>query len=260
MNALEQEQIIVLADIDDHFCHTTKKFRRYVGDEKVVGTPCVFDPAGKPLSFRSRKQTTYLDWLMAQARVIPVTGRSSDKFRLVKLGFTSHAIVSFGGIILAPDGVPDPVWLAHIREQSRLEADPLDTLVATLSRKAAKELDVTKVTDFDIELFLKVQHPESDQSKLDQAAAIIRENLPAGWVVHLNENQLCAYPQFLDKRLAVEYFLANLAGAYSLVIGAGDSHTDTGFMSVCDFMLAPTQSQIFRSLATESGIERKGNS
>ncbi len=256
----EQQQVILLADIDDHFCHTTKKFRRYVGDESTVGEPCVIDAAGKPLSYRSQKQKTYLEWLMANARVVPVTGRSSDSYLNVRLGFQGYAIVSFGGIILSPQGVPDPEWFAHIKAKSSGERDNLRGLASCVKEKGSKELNVKTVTDADVDLFLKVQHPGGEQVQLDIAAEIISANLPDGWVVHLNENQLCAYPGFLDKRLAVEYFLANLAGAYSLVIGAGDSHTDTGFMSVCDFMLAPTQSQIFKSLATAAGIELKGAS
>lgn len=242
----QQEQVICFVDIDDNLCHTTKKFRKYVGEESAVGQPCVSDPSGKVLSYRSAKQESFLNLLTAGSTVVPITGRSSKKYRQVQLGFSGYAIVSFGGIILEPDGYPEPNWFSRIKSKSEAEAENLQALFQYIVNNRVSELvEPTIISDFGLNLFLKVQHAASEQSELDATAELIREIAPSNWTIHLNENQLCAYPEFLDKSLAARYYLEELAGSYSLVLGSGDSLTDVGFMSVCDFMLAPTRSQIF---------------
>lgn len=241
--------IVVLTDLDDTACHTPGKFARYVGDVATLGQPIVFDEEGTPLSFRSAQQRTLFDWLFGTTMVVPITGRSTSAFRRVKLPFEDHAIVSFGGIILQPDGNPQPDWFAHISTQSRQATDALEHLrAAVIARRPSELVSPDIVQDWGLNLFLKVRQTNVEQAVIDTTAEIIRENLPEGWTVHLNEGQLCAYPGFLDKLHAARFYLEHLAGPYFLVIGCGDSMTDTGFMSVCDVMLAPTKSQIFKKL------------
>ncbi|HMY54158.1 MAG TPA: hypothetical protein PKN86_02530 [Candidatus Obscuribacter sp.] len=245
-------QPLVFADIDDNFCHTTGKFRKYVGDESL-GEACVIDPAGKALSYRSAAQTAYLNWLMDSANVVPVTGRSREKFLQVQLGFSGHAIVSFGGLILLADGTPEPGWYNIIKEAAALEADAIKALLAQAKAQAASmdsALNVTLITDEGLDLLVKVQHKEGKNDVLAAMGNGMAEYLPSGWTLHNNEGQLCAYPPFLGKEKACAYYLEHLAAPYSLLIGSGDSLTDLGFIGLCDVMVAPVNSQIFRSLDT----------
>lgn len=251
MKGNTMSRIILLADIDDNLCHTTKKFRRYVGDETTLGQPCVIDASGQALSFRSAKQRALLDWVMSGATVVPLTGRNTEKFRQVQLGFSGYAIVSFGGLILTPEGQPEPGWYEHIAAAARAEADAMQDLLARTKSEAGRigtNLKVQMISDAGLNLFLKIQHSENNQAELDALGAALKAMAPAAWTVHLNENQLCAYPAFLGKNLATTYFLENLAGPRTLVIGSGDSFTDLCFMELCDFVLAPSQSQIFKKL------------
>ncbi|MBX9952810.1 MAG: hypothetical protein K2Y39_26790 [Candidatus Obscuribacterales bacterium] len=244
--------VIILTDIDDTLCHSVGKFRKYVGDEKALGDACVYDASGKPLSYRSRAQETFLDWLSLAATVIPITGRSTESFRHVELGFSSFAITCFGATILHPDGTPDPVWLQHVTAQSALALPALEALHAVA--RSSSPSDRTKasiVSDNGLPLFLKVHDADHNQSRLDAVGDTLQEFLPRGWRMHANEGQLCAYPAYLDKVNAARYFLDNLAGPHSIVVGCGDSLSDTSFISVCDFMVAPIQSQIFNSVKSE---------
>lgn len=246
-----QEIPLILIDIDDNLCHTTKKFRRYVGDENEFGQACVFDPSGKPLSFRSSRQTALLDWLSASATILPVTGRSREKFQQVCLGFAGHAIVSFGALILLPDGSPDPGWFNHIKLLADRENDVTIGLLHAATAAAAaisSDLNVSVISDTGINLLIKVQHVQGECPELVEMGKALAPLVPQGWTLHVNEGQLCAYPPFLGKEKACSYFLENLAAPYSLLIGSGDSITDLSFANLCDFMLAPTQSQIFRHL------------
>ncbi len=243
---------LVLADIDDNFGHTVKKFRKYVGDENTLGTPIVIDAAGKPLSYASEKQMAFARWLLSTATVTPVTGRSREKYLQVNLGFSGHAIVSFGGLILLADGTPDPTWYEHIAAAARAEKDVIASYQADITRGAADisaDLKVSRIVDEGLDLLIKVQNTgEKAAEEMQQLSLVMQQLLPAGWTLHVNEGQLCAYPPFLGKELAVRYYLDNLAPAHSLLIGSGDSLTDVGFMSLCDMMLAPTQSQVFKTL------------
>lgn len=242
---------VVLIDIDDNCCHTTAKFRKYVGDETQLGTPVVFDPSGKPLSFQSAAQKAMLDWLKSSANLVPVTGRSRQKYLQVNLGFSGYAIVSFGALILQPDGTPEPGWFAIIAEAAAAQKDNIQAVFAGTKAAAAgisEHLDVTIISDEGLDLLIKVQHKQGNNEELAALAAPLAALLPAGWTLHNNEGQLAAYPPFLGKEGACTYFLENLAGKVDLVIGSGDSLTDVGFMGLCHVMLAPTQSQIFKTL------------
>jgi hydroxymethylpyrimidine pyrophosphatase-like HAD family hydrolase len=241
--------VIILTDIDDTLCHTVGKFRKYVGNEKALGDACVFDKNGTPLSFRSDKQTTFLAWMKLAATIIPITGRSTEKYLNVDLGFDSYAITAFGAVILNPDGTPDPIWQAHIETNAAKSAEALSELTRlVMGNRVSESVKSTVVSENDVRLFLKVYDDGGSTETIDAMAELMARHLPEGWRLHHNEGQLCAYPEYLDKIKAAQYLLAQIAGPDTLVIGAGDSLSDSGFMSVCDFMIAPIQSQIFKSI------------
>ncbi len=248
-------QPIILADIDDMLCHTKGKFRKYVGDEKTLGRPCVFDKQSNPLSFQSAQQRDLLEWLNFGI-IVPVTGRSTEKYRAVQLGFSDYAIVSFGGIILTPDGTPEPTWHAQISEQADAEQDNISNVYVGALRAAASispELSVSVVTDAGIDLLVKIQHTSGDNAMLATMGTAFSQLLPATWTLHSNQGQLAAYPPFLGKKKACEFYLENLAPQgllKQLIVGCGDSNTDIEFIALCHFMISPVQSQIFRSLTS----------
>ena len=254
----DAQTVLALVDIDDMWCHTTRKFGKYVGDPVTLGEPCAFDEAGKPVSYRSAPQRAMLDLLLNNARVVPCTGRSVSKYRRVQLGFGDYAIVSFGGVILQPDGTPEPGWHAEMSRSAAAEADAMRAMLS-VAREGAKrinadDLSVELISDAGLDLVIKVQSKGGEQAYLDELGEVFRDRAPVSWMVHLNDGQLSALPKFLGKVPACRYFLENLAGASELVIGCGDSLSDLGFVGLCHFMVTPTQSQIFRSvsnLATE---------
>ncbi len=51
-----------------------RKFRKYVGDETVLGSVCELDDNGKPRSYQSSAQKAYLSWLLNSTTVVPITG------------------------------------------------------------------------------------------------------------------------------------------------------------------------------------------
>src|SRR5687767_11844338 len=93
--------------------------------------PAALGRDGLPLSFSTPRQQTLLD-LFASATVVPTTARNLDAFRRVRLPFTSFAVLDFGGVVLLPDGTPDPAWDAIVRPQALALAGELKHLASVL--------------------------------------------------------------------------------------------------------------------------------
>lgn len=245
----KRSRVIFLTDIEDMQCHTTGKFRRYVGDETKLGEACIFEE-GKPVGFRSAQQKTLLD-LMSAGRCIAVTGRTTQRYKDVQLGFSDFAIAAFGGVILHPDGSVDKCWHDQMASKTAETATELHGLCRTAKGLAAGISDTMQVevaVDDGLPLFISVTQPKVVQADYEAMGLELVRVMPAGWKIHLNDSKLVVYPPFLGKGLACKYFLDNLAGEHDLVIGMGDSLTDVEFMEYCTFMTAPVTSQIFSAL------------
>src|SRR4051794_419713 len=80
--------------------------------------PAAYRRDGSPLSFMTGRQQALLGLLTRGASVIPTTARNLDAFRRVGLAFPHLAILDFGGVVLLPDGTPDPAWDAVVRPQA----------------------------------------------------------------------------------------------------------------------------------------------
>ena len=113
---------LVFVDLDDTLFQTARKM--------VEGTPrtiATLDVHRQPNGYMSPVQHSFINWLLASADVVPVTARSVEAYRRVKLLFTEGAICSHGGVMLHPDGSLDQDWHARIAEalyafQDRLPA------------------------------------------------------------------------------------------------------------------------------------------
>ena len=218
--------------------------------------PAALRRDGNPLSFMTARQARLFEMLSSSASVIPTTARNLDAFRRVRLPFTSLAILDFGGVILLPDGSPDPDWDARVRPQVIAVAGELERQRAALqSFVEAHHLGVSVriIGDLDMPLYLVMKHPGGDVSALDRVrrealADLDRER----FFVHANDNNLSIVPRFLGKERAAEYVISRHLGSEPvLTIGVGDSFTDAAFMNLCDFALLPHGSQLAARLVCE---------
>lgn len=240
---------IVLLDLDGNVVYNTRKFRKYVGDETVLGTVCERDENDEPRSFQSQAQKAYLNWLLYSTTVVPITGRTSASYRRLTLGLKGHAITCFGATILDGNGRPNIEWTSRMAMKADIETPALRRLNRVIeSRRVGANTHSRIVDENMMQLYIKVWDTNGNQDNIDATAEIIRAHMPEDWRLHLNENQLCVCPPFLNKRDAAVFYLQNIANHHQLVLGSGDSKSDLDFMSICHFMIAPTQSQIFNSL------------
>jgi len=237
-------QTYVFLDLDDTILQTRPKCPP---GEPLH--PAAYHRDGSPLSFMTERQRSLLALLAAAATVIPTTARNLDAFRRVRLSFSSLAVLDFGGVILQPDGTPDPGWDAVVRPQAEQAGPELRELLrAVQGFIAARGLGVNArlIADFDMPLYLVLKHPAGDCVALQ---TVLREHWaavdPGRYFVHSNGNNLSLVPCFLGKERAVRHILERHLGPEPvLTIGVGDSLSDAPFLGLCDYALLPRDCQL----------------
>ena len=240
--------VYAFVDLDDSLFNSDRK----AGPDR--SRVAAVDRQGAPLSFQSARQERFLSHVLGNGAVIvPTTGRNEAAFRRVSLGLGhSHAICSFGGLLIGPDDRPEPRWHAVVSAGVARERAALDGILAEITRiAAARAADVRHsiVSDAGLGLYLSVKHNTHDEECLAGVAAELGRSLPDGWYLHLNGNNLAAMPGFLGKAKAVRWYLENVGTDATLTLGIGDSFTDLPFMGLCDYAITPTShSQIFDAL------------
>lgn len=236
---------LVFIDLDD----TLFRSRRKTLEQDAE--PIAYRGDGEALSFMTRRQRAFFEWLSRDAVVVPTTGRNAAALGRVHLRFQAHAICSFGGLMLRPDGSPEPRWRAHIEEQARAALPGLGALLEAIRSEASRTgLDVRArpVADDGLELYLSIKHNADDAAALATLVPFIERHLPAGWRTGLNDNNLAVMPGFLGKEKAVAWYLEHLAQPHAFVLGGGDSFSDAPFLALCDYVLTPAQSQLFAGM------------
>ena len=232
-------------DLDDTLFHSHRK------SAGAAGEPVAFDRDGEAASFMTPRQRALFEWLARDAEIVATTGRSAEAYRRVALGFVGYAICSHGGLILLPDGQPEPRWRKRIAVEAAGHQRAFANLLGAVRFRTARagiDARIRAIAEGDLELYVSIKHNQGDASELARLATILAEEMPAGWRLCLNDNNLAVLPPFLGKELAVNWFLQEIARRDTFVIGIGDSLSDLPFMALCDYALTPSRSQLFSSL------------
>lgn len=235
---------LFFVDLDDCLFQTPRK------NADLSGGIASYARDGAPLSHFSAKQRQLVDWILATTEAIPTTARNRDAFERVDIAFSSYAICSFGGLVLTPERAPEPSWQAHIAAASRAAGSELERLLAGVWDDAkAKGIDIRArvIVDDGNALYLSVKHNQENAAELALLVPALKAAVPAGWYLHVNDNNLACLPPFLGKEHAVNH-VRGLIGPDRLALGIGDSLTDAGFLRACDVTAMPSASQIAQRL------------
>lgn len=240
-------RIVVFLDLDDSLFQTRLKC-----PPGEALSPATLDATGQPSSFMTARQQHLLGWLRA-GTIIPTTARNLTAYRNVTLTFDSLVILDFGGVVLLPDGQLDRDWDARVRPQCVAVAAELEHLCTTMQKFSADHhlgVRVRVIHDFAMPLYVVAKHPAGDVGTLERLRHEALLQLDADrFFVHANDNNLSVVPRFLGKEHAVRYICdRHLGDEPMLTVGVGDSLTDAGFLSACDFALVPRGSQLMRLL------------
>lgn len=237
---------IALVDLDDTLFQTIRKCPADVPAERL--TPLGFARDGSPLSYATPRQMRLVEWLAETTHLVPVTARSLDALRRVRIPYRA-AVCAHGGVILGEDGAPDRDWAAEVAAAAARHGDELRAFAAAIGAEARVRgvpIDARVLMEADMPLYVLAKHREMDADTLNAVVDAAIPALPAGWTDHRNGNNLALMPPYLGKAHAVARLLPALRARFpdAPVIGIGDSLTDAGFMGLGDFAMMPTGSQL----------------
>ncbi|MBX9940962.1 MAG: hypothetical protein K2Y32_17000 [Candidatus Obscuribacterales bacterium] len=252
MNFTLKAGCVAFCDVDDSLISNSRTA------PCAQSEPCAFDDKGAVCGYVTPRQKALNKLLSQGAVIVPTTARSSKGLAGVQFAFpVAYSIVSFGGLILCPDGEPEPRFYAMIKQGAERYKGVLEDLLALVQREAESRgicLRSRVVVDCGLPLYLSVKHNDKSRPGYKEELALIR-NLAAEYIavmapefaIHLNGNFLAVLPPFLRKEYAVRWFLENIAPGV-MSIGFGDSVTDLDFAAECDYVLMPSVSQAFEHL------------
>jgi hypothetical protein len=237
---------IALVDLDDTLFQTLGKCPPDIPADRL--TPMGFTREGVALSFATPRQMRFLEWLAETTHLVPVTARSLDALRRVRVPFAA-AVCAHGGVILDDDGAVDPEWSAAITASAAAHQASLTgytQAIADEAERTAVPINVRVLTEDGIPLYVLAKHAEADAGALNRIVNAAVPDLPSDWTDHRNGNNIALMPPYLGKQHAVARLLPALRARFpdAPVIGIGDSLTDAPFMAACDYAMMPTRSQL----------------
>lgn len=229
---------LFLTDIDDTLITTARKITDFSLDECE---PASTLEDGSISGYRTPKLKA-LQNMMAMGDVVPVTARSKTVLARCEIQ-QAPAIVSNGGSIILTDGKADPEWRKKILEKIGDGAE-IDGVLQHVATTGGQDFRNWIVREDDLPIYVVAKSMSSDAKAVRELGEQIQ--LPDGWRLHINGNNLAATPSHISKRAAARYFLEKIRKETPnrLVIGMGDSLSDLGFMAECDFAMYPKSSQI----------------
>lgn len=246
MNFDRLNRPLVLIDLDDTLFQTARKMR----EEDQCRYPASYDVNGGVSGYQNQVQKDFLEWLLLVSDVVPVTARSAEAFSRVRLNFTGGAICSHGGLILNPDGTVNEQWHSIMGEILASYHERLPQLCeAALDLGAQNGISLRGwvVEEANQRHYVVVKHNSGSDADLTFILGELRTaGLLEGLHTHSNGNNLALLPSGLSKRAAVEHYLSLDREQHAVrpVLGFGDSITDLGFMSLCNFWSTPAKSQL----------------
>lgn len=243
--------VFVLSDLDDTLFNSVRK-RAPAADAQ----PAALLKNGELISTTSARQRRFIDWLMRDAQLIPVTARSVEAFQRVLLPLPGPAIVSFGGVLLDAARQPDREWAAHMLAVLAPAEAALHEAAALLSAAiATRGLDAWArvIRERGVAQYVVMKHRQHDVEALTRLKTEVLAEWAlshAGYRIHQNDNNVALLPPGLDKAPAVAFLLARLRAEHGEIVtlGLGDSHSDADFMALCDYAAAPQGTQLGQRL------------
>ena len=238
----------LFVDLDDTLFQTSKKCQ-----DRDHLQPVAFLKDGAPISYTCDKQRDLFAMLAREMTLVPATARNLDAFSRVDLPFDNHAVINYGGVILLPGGQPDPHWLAHTQAQMVQAHSGLQAIRQLIDAHATAQGmrgRARLVEDFGTPFYALIKDPDGDDNTLAHIeTAVVKPWVAAAgcdYWIHRNGNNLAILPNSLNKLHAVTYLQQQFRTEFGsiLSIGMGDSRSDAGFMTACDYALLPQRSQL----------------
>lgn len=248
-------QRYIFLDLDDTLFQTLRKCEFGADDPKLQVR--AYLPDGTPNSFATHKQQWLWDWLSQGFKIVPVTARDLHAFERCTLPFQEEVVINHGAVILDKQRQVDNVWLDNITQALPAYHEKFFDLWTDIENYAQQKPGYKPrlVNDFNITWYGYIKHQDRTETTLTILLNEIIKPHPSiidgSLYWHINGNNLAVLPKIINKQDAVSYLLAKYKSQYPelLTFGAGDSKTDAGFITLCDYALIPKNTQLFGILA-----------
>lgn len=238
----------LFADLDDTLFQTLEKCA-----SRDALEPAAYYSDGRICSYTTPAQRAFFAFVSEGMTVIPTTARSLDAFRRVDLGFSSYAVLNFGGVILQPGGEIDRDWQDRMHALMTAALPGLEQLAARIDAwcdQTGYQGRARLVEDAGTPFFIVVKDPDKVALNLERVEREVV--LPwigdgnRGYCIHRNGNNLAVLPKALDKAEAVAYVRERLRAEHGEIVtfGMGDSRSDARFMADCDYAIIPRRTQL----------------
>lgn len=207
------------------------------------------------ISYATEKQQWLWQWLAADFKVIPVTGRDASAFARVELPFTEEIVLNHGAVILNPHRQLDQAWMSSMHNQLphyiQILHDLWQEIIYFCQHHPGFKTQL--IADFDCTWYGVIKHQSRTEASLLPLLQQIIQPHPAitsaNLYWHLNGNNLAVLPKIINKESAVAHLLQRYReNGEILCLGAGDSHSDAPFLALCDYALIPQNTQLSRQL------------
>lgn len=250
---------IYLTGLDDSLFSTLT--HHGVSASQARGWLCVTTANSEQPSFMSPAQQCLFELLHKTGIVIPVTSRSSEAFSRVQLDFGSRrAILANGAVILDEHGVADPDWRLSVELVTFMARHEMQTMLDVCRARLGDRARCWLVQEAGLSVYFCLNANATEPSLVDavlrEACEVIRQAVSlSNYIEDLNGNRLCYVPRYSSKGEACRHLIENMRSQDPdlMFIGVGNSLTDLPFMSLCDFVLAPSGSQLVqRALGLET--------
>lgn len=239
---------IFLCDMDDTLFQTER--RRSIEQDSVAAS---YRVDGRPIGFMTGTQNKFVNWILKNSMVIPVTARDKEALGRISMQFNYGAVCCHGGLVLLPNGEVDQEWLdlqKPIVEACREDLAEIEKLAAKFHEQGAKSWIVR---EGDNPFYVVVKKSSDSEVSLSDFVQQVKSIYGDKFYFHLNVRNLAIIPAGISKKLAASYVIAkfNHQGNTHPVLGFGDSLSDYGFMNLCDWMGIPRESQLNKVLGAE---------
>jgi hydroxymethylpyrimidine pyrophosphatase-like HAD family hydrolase len=233
--------VIVFSDLDDTLFYAHRKCQDLSGHKAATAL------SNGEVGAYSTPQQQALISLFTDSAVIPVTGRRTDSLNRVLMDFQGYKIASHGAIVINHQNELDPTWKLMLDNEEPQWRNLMEQL------KRQLELDIERL---DIDVRVRIVNDQGyacyvcvkgDPLYLKRLIAKTDNQSTESFTVHANDRNLAYLPPYASKRRAVDFLkhvFKNEDNGHITFFGFGDSLSDTGFMSMCDFQIIPSNSQI----------------
>lgn len=261
--------MIILTDIDDTLMRTARKVN---GDPTTLKIGAI-GKNGQPISFVDNKREKLIEQFIDKSISIPITARSRAGLKNLKINFNHHAVLNFGATIVDKNGALDFDWHSLMKEESESanQKDAFEFVSKKLfpillankeyadlkySNSTDKNFEIKTMVEDGIHAYMNFRDFEPSREKRNILKDAIRSLLNQcefyNYYMYETDRDLAVIPKFISKRNGAEWLLDYRYTKDDIIVGLGDHANDLSFMSLCDFIMFPTDSMLNKCL--EKGV------